>query len=223
MVTIHDCEQAASELMLGNAPSVKLALWTAILSCQKPLEQNGKQVDTLRPFVKRGLPTWEPKALASYIRKRAPGMVTVNNAKSIIKVDMADLRHLEVKPTSLRQWIAWRDEVAKMHGLSWKTASFAALLMWPFECPFVPVDSHVCKRLSLYRIYQSGVLSKKSKTGRGIYRAIERIVYDEWKQAGKPCALAIWHWFKWEQHRQVTGASKSAACESHMLLSARSY
>ena len=227
MVTIQDCTVAASELTTGKAPSLKLALWAAILSCQKPLDQNGAQLDALRPFVRRALPSYEPKVLAAYIRKRAPGMVTVSNAKSIILVDErhrnGELAHLEAMPSSLREWVRWRDEVARMHGLSWKTASFAALLMWPFECPFVPVDSHVCKRLSLFSIYQSGILSKKTKTGRAIYREIERLVMNEWREAGQPCALAVWHWFKWEQHRQMVGASKSSACESHLLLSARSY
>jgi hypothetical protein len=228
MLTIADAARAAAELTTGEAvPSLKLALWASILSPQKPISHNGEQARVLWAYVEHGLPTRDPRELRAHISAHAKGMVYENHARAILLIEQmsraGELAGLEVMPRTIREWQAWRKRVAMLPGLSWKTASFAALLLWPFESPFVPVDSHVCKRLGHYAVYQTGVLSSKSKRGYRLYRSIERLVYAEWRESGKPCPIGVWHWFKWEQHRQRVGESRGKGCESHALMSARGY
>jgi endonuclease III len=229
VVTLEDCEHAAYELIEGERePSLMLALWASALSPQKSLEWNAAQLRPLRKHAERGLPFDTAEQLKEHIKRGAPNtMLYTQHCRAILRLDAmrAELRGLERMPETGREWIAWRKRVAKLPGLSWKTASFAALLMWPFECPFVPVDSHVCNRLGHDSEYESGKLSRKSKPSYRAYRAIEREVRREWAQAGYPTlSVAVWHWFKWEEHRQATGASRvRGGAETHRGLSARVY
>lgn len=227
MVTLEDCERAAYELIDSERePLLILALWAAVLSPQKRLDLNAAQVKPLRRYAERGLPFDSAEEVKAYIKRHAPGMVYLSHCRAILRLDgmRGEVRQLERMPETGREWVAWRKRVAHLPGCSWKTASFAALLMWPFECPFVPVDSHVCNRLGHDGLYESGKCSRKSKPGYRIYRSIEREVRREWAAAGFPTtSVAVWHWFKWEAHRQAQGLSRGSACESHVGLSARVY
>jgi hypothetical protein len=223
MVTIDDTLRAAWELV-SDKPDIRLALIAAILSAQKNVEDNGAQVDCLREYVRSGFPTRSPNELYSHIAQH--GMVSEHQCHAILGVmgsyERGELEHLRAMPSNGREWIAWRREVAHMYCLSWKTASFAALLMWPLECPFVPVDSHVCARFGLMDLYHSGKLSRKSKPSYRIYRGVERRVARERHAAGyDSLSLAVWHWYMWESWRQETGDSKAReGAESHAGLRA---
>src|SRR5262249_22884242 len=147
MLTIDDCERAALELAFGtrDEPSLRLALWASILSPQKRLDLNAAQVRVLRLWAERDLPFDDAEELKRHIKRKAQakGMLYTSHCQAIIRVarlaESGALAGLERMPTSGREWIAWRKRVAHLPGLSWKTASFAALILWPFECPFVPV------------------------------------------------------------------------------------
>ena len=226
MVTIDDTLRAAWELVPpdGQAQDIRLALIAAILSAQKDVDLNGEQLGLLRGWVKDGFPTRSPREIQAVLQRVA--MCSDKQAHAILAVmgseARGELEHLKVQPDSLRAWLAWRDEVARMYCLSWKTASFAALLMWPLECPFVPVDSHVCARFDLMPLYHSGKLSKKTPRGYAEYRRVERRVWHERQQAGyTSISLAVWHWYRWELWRQETGDSlASDGAESHAALRA---
>lgn len=215
-VTVDDVFRAAYELTTGNGrPNLLYALWGAILSPQKPIEMNCAQAAVLRPFVKSGLPTENPEELARYITERAGGWVYGNHAQAIIRVDglyrAGLLAHLECEPQTAREWIRWRQEIAHLWGLGWKTASFAALILWPFSTPFVPVDSHVCDMLGCMEEYRKGQLSKKSRPGYLRYRRRER----EWRAVVSrvTSVVSVGHWFYWASH-------ESGEVKSHALLNA---
>jgi hypothetical protein len=227
MLTIGAVERAAQELAHGNGqtvPSLRLALWAAVLSSRNSIENNGVQVDNLRPYAFGGLPHDVPTVRA-LLAQNGARLTTRKQAQAVIQVDeraeRGELAALRVLPQTEAEWLTWRDTVARFYCMSWKTASFAALLLWPFHCPFVPVDSHVCARLRHMDLYRR--ISGKSKPAYARYCSIEREVCDEWDAANRPCALAVWHWYKWEQHRQgdaqETLWSDTREVGSHLLLS----
>ncbi len=227
MVTLDAVEQAARELAHGNGqtvPSLRLALWAAVLSSRNDIENNGLQVDNLRPYAHGGLPH-DVGEVRHLLSQNGARVCTRVQAAGVIRVDQlaesGELEALRALPQTDAEWHAWRATVARFYAMSWKTASFAALLLWPFHCPFVPVDSHVCARLHRMDLYRK--ISGKSKPAYARYTSIEREVIDEWEVAGKPCALAVWHWYKWEQHRQGDAQESLWAdaqeVGSHLLLS----
>lgn len=225
MVTPDDVFQAAWELVSDDhKPDIRVALIAAILSAQKPVEDNAAQLDAIRDYILFGFPTRDPQEV--YRMLEPYGMVSAAQARGILAVMAAwhagELDHLTREPTCLLEWAAWRREVAHMYCLSWKTASFAALLMWPLSSPLVPVDQHVCGRLGEMRVYHSGLLSKKTRRGYAEYRRIERKVWREWQASEeKMPTLGLHHWLTWERWRQVTGASKACGgAQSHAGLRA---
>ena len=226
MITIDETLAAAWELVPpdGQAQDIRIALIGAILSAQKEVGDNGRQLGALRGWIAEGFPTRSPNEV--FARLVPIAMVSEAQCWAILAVmgsdARGDLEHLKIQPSNGREWLAWRREVAQMYCLSWKTASLAGLIMWPLECPFVPVDSHVCARFGLMALYHSGKLSRKSKPCYRIYREVERKVWREKHAAGYDSLnTSVWHWFKWENWRQDTGDSKaSAGAESHAGLRA---
>jgi hypothetical protein len=210
-VTYHDVTQAASALVSArHEPDVRVALVAGILSSQKAVNIEERQISVLRPLILANELTRDEAELYRLIS--AHGMVSHKQCEAILDVmsayDEGRLAHLQAMPQDMRGWDEWRKEVAKMKCLSWKTASFVAGLMWPFYCPFVPIDSHVCARLGKMSVYRSGKLSSKSRPSYRLYRSIERTIWREWVDAGRPLpSLFLWHWFKWEEWRQSEGDS----------------
>lgn len=222
-VTYASVRRAASALGEGNErPSVKVALMAAILSAQESLERNANEVQVLR---ERGwlqaLPhdhetVWAAlKGLGYVTRTKVGGLYWAE------KLDKAGLlKGLGCIGTGYEQQSAWREQVYKLmhgHGMAYKTISFAALILDPLHCELVPIDRHVLARFGFDN--RKGVGSIKR------YLQIERMVQDERDAAGfAHMPLGLWHWLKWEEWRQQTGASKSAGeCQSHAALSCRNY
>lgn len=217
MLTLAAVQRAADELYRpGYVPSVKFALWAACLSPQKRLTWNTKQAEALRPYVDRPLPQ-DPARVLDILRAGHP-FATSAQARYVLAIEQAEregvLDDLEQQPTTYAGWLLWRHAATKLPGISWKTASFAALLLWPNECPLIPVDTHVCDRLGLKGL-------KAALGSYKVYRWVERQVLHEWYPHRAECpSPAVWHWYKWSEWRQATGDEPvSDQPESHAGLS----
>lgn len=193
--------------LAGNGrPCLLYALWGAVLSSQKPLDMNCKQAHALRPCVRNGLPTHDPDELAQWIVEHSDpnGWVYRTHADAIIRIDWlyraGYLAHLEQEPQTGKDWIRWRKAIAQLFGLSWKTASFAAFIMWPFSTPFIPIDSHVADRLGILPIYASGKLSRKCASGYREYRKHERTVRRECRDMAQTSIIGAHHYREWVRH-----------------------
>ena len=201
----------------GKQASVKFACWSAVLSPQKRLSWNCLQAQALLPYVDRPLPQ-SPERVLAILRAGHP-FCTRKLAEYVLAIEAAERRgeldELAVMPTTRAGWLVWRQAVKRLPGMGWKTASFAALLLWPDTCPLIPVDTHVCNRL--------GLSALKGKLGNyKVYRYIERLVWREWFTSGRrhECSPAEWHWYKWSEWRQATGDEPvSDWPESHAGLS----
>lgn len=233
MATIDGAKQAAQDVVNASLPGypnharpdIRLAMWAATLSAQRNLKVNGKLLTGLRPYVHRNepLPTSPDTVLA--ILKSGAKFCCRNDAVHVCWVDWAYhqglLEPLTHKPTDYAGWLQWRRTFLKIaggHGFSWKTASFTALLMWPLDCPLVPVDRHVVARL-----YEPASLCERLGAWRN-YDRLEQRVVEEWVSNGQPCGLGLWHWYTWSAWRQATGDEKQAdSCESHAMLSPYAY
>jgi acid stress-induced BolA-like protein IbaG/YrbA len=223
LVTLDGTYAVAQELAAyGDKPaSLKLALWGATLSAQKTLHRNIAQVQPLLPYVHKPL-NMTAKQVQALIASSGERFVSENNGRYILDIERmeqdGELDALAVMPTTPAAWLVWRERVAAIRGMSYKTASFAALLMWPLECPLVPVDSHVCARLGRFDDYTKSSRSYK------VYASLEDAVTAEWVHAGQPRTLGVWHWYKWSEWRQMTDDEVPAARpETHNGLSPRAY
>lgn len=237
--TVADATACANELRQAGgehnhaAPNVKLALAYAIASGNNRLDRNGKQAQQLREYAMahRGkLPV--SSAVVTDVTGVTGFPVTPNQARGIAALQererLGELVELNHMPTNGHEWLLWRQTVRQFYCLGWKTASFAALLAWPFDCPLVPVDRHVVARLAY-----AGKLSQYGMTGDQVYktiggstdrayrlyRQVERQVGNEKLLAGEQCSTALWHWAKWSSWRAFQGIEDGDTCESHRLLS----
>lgn len=220
MLTLADTLRAAHELGTGHEqPSVKMALWAGILSANASVTQNEKQLDILRPFVRVGLPD-DPQELframkgtQNFFGAKCRGLYWVEKLERDGK--LAGLEHIGC---TAQEQEAWRKQVYGLmhgHGMGWKAISFAAGILSPLTCELVPVDRHVLKRL--------GYPTDRSPKGYKVYVGIEEQVRHERDTARYDLVpLFVWHWLKWEEWRQHTGASTSTAgCQTHAGLSCR--
>jgi hypothetical protein len=221
--TYADTRRAACELASGlQAPSVKVALFAAILSAQESLERNAREMAVLRERGwLRALPHEHEQV---YQAMHGIGFFTRSKCAGLYWAEMLDkaglLTGLDDIGATWEQQNDWRNKVYHLmhgHGMAWKTISFAALILAPLTCELVPVDRHVLARFGLPN--NAGC---KSHTR---YLGIERMVRDERDLAGyHSMPLGLWHWLKWEQWRQQTGAStETNECQSHAALSCRNY
>lgn len=219
MVTIEDVYEQASELNQGDfKPSVKFALWCAALSTQQTLHKNCLLADLLRPYIDKPLP--ERDTLWRLL-KRAAGVLYNQHFIALYHIEYLEksgqLNGLENIGECYLDQVDWRDKVYKLcngKGLAWKTISFAALILAPLSCELVPVDRHVLARL--------GYDNSKGVPQRKRYLAIESEVIDEqWDNNQEEIPTSLWHWYKWEEYRQLNLHSKSDVCESHGSLSCR--
>jgi uncharacterized protein (UPF0335 family) len=220
MIDLGDVYSAAADLASGQAaPSVKLALWAGILSAQNGLRTNAEQVERLRKWARTGLPR-DPNKV--YARLAGTGNFTHVKCLGLYHVEALErhglLAGLEHIGADWDAQDAWRKQVYTLmhgHGMGWKTITFTALILDPLHCDLCPIDRHVLHRLGF---------QCESVRSRKRYLAVERIVRLERENAD--CGripLGIWHWLKWEQWRQQTGASHADGCESHARLSCRIY
>jgi hypothetical protein len=221
VLSVQSAIRAANDLYTpGYEANLKYALWAASLSPQKRLSYNILQAEALLPYIDRPLPQ-NNEAVFNLIRSAHP-FVSHSNAKYILAIEAAErdgrLDELSHMPTTYHDWLAWRlAVVSQFKGISFKAASFVALLMWPLDCPLIPVDSHVVARLGLPKsMYLASSKSYK------VYRLIEKMVLHEWYKSGYRHLVspAVWHWYKWSEWRQATGDEPiSDECESHCGLS----
>lgn len=241
MIRIESAENAAQGMIAaGNhaTPSVKLAIAAAILSANNRLDRNGWQVCALRAYMQTHdgrLPS--NVETIKRITRDAGYEASGPHCDALIELEQraqaGELVELAHKPTTALEWLLWRQAATTFRGLGWKTASFAALLLWPFSCPLVPVDRHVVKRLAAM-----GKLSKFGMTADEVYhklggsttrayktyRCVERLVGNEKLRNGYQGSTALWHWYKWSEWRQIIQAEiTSDDCESHVNMSAYWY
>lgn len=220
MVTMSDTFRAANELRTGNErPSVKMALWAAILSANSSVVNNERQLAIIRPFARTGLPSDQQelyrlmRGTQGFFGAKCRGLYYVEKLERMGK--LAGLEHIG---DTYEQQCEWRRRVYDLmhgHGMAWKTISFAAAILSPLTCELVPVDSHVLTRL--------GYETKASPKGYARYIGIEQQVASERDSAYfQDVPLFAWHWYKWEEHRQGTGASTvTNGAQSHAGLSCR--
>lgn len=223
-ITLEETIEAAQELAEGdNPPNVKFALWIAALSTQQTLEKNARLAELLRVFIFQPLP--EHETLFRYL-KQSKAVLYKNHLKSLYYTEYLEkcgmLEGLEDIGTTYEDQVAWRDRVFKLchgHGLSWKTISFAALLIDPMHSELSINDRHVMMRL--------GYNTKRSPATRNTYLAVEKQVIQEREENGYArLPLALFHWWKWEEYRETHVSRqyrKAEHVESHALLSPRMY
>jgi thermostable 8-oxoguanine DNA glycosylase len=218
--------EAEHMVIFGNqtVPSLKKAVWASILSANNALDRNALQVAKLVPYVRRKALPHNAEDVQAIITKsgwRPP----LAHCEAIIEADTfcstpsERLTFLQTQPTNGRDWIAWRCLlVATFKGISWKTASFVALLMWPDASPFGVIDRHI-----LARYGKPELACKISSPGRPAYLRYRSVERQEWHEVRKLCTeletscnLAIGHWALWDSQRQQTSLE-------HDLLSAYVY
>lgn len=206
--------------------NVKRSIYAAGFSPNQKLAPNGTIARALVPYTFSPLPGKE--ALYQYlmdVNKQADVGKKANLScasywTSVYRAEELEgagkLANFTRKPTNRAEWVEWRDQMhalfhtkERAYGMSWKTISFAALLLWPLECDLVPIDTHVLARLNCPE--------KGSPQDRTRYIEIEQMVIDEREEAG--CAdtpLGIWHWLKWEEQRALVGTTQATGgVESH--------
>lgn len=223
-----------------TVPNVKLALAAGILSANNRLDRNGWQVHSLREYMQLHNGRFPAdietlKAITSLAGYTASRQHCVYLLELQAAEDDGQLAPLSHKPQTANEWLLWRQAARTLRGLGWKTASFAALLMWPFDCPLVPVDRHVIARLAFagklqrFNIPPEKLQSRlrNDASGYRLYRAIERIVGNEKLRSSdvnaRHVSTAIWHWAQWSTWRQFVGQEPKGSCESHANLSAYWY
>lgn len=208
-------------LLEGDKPaSIKAALWYAAVSANNSLDQNCKIARVLRTFVaSEALPEKHSELFDRVEREAGTRKLTSVTRESIYitaeKDAIGALDDIADLPVGYAAQVAWRDTVAKMFGLGYKTASFAALLLRPDICELVPVDRHVLARL--------GYVERDSPSARKKYLEVEHKVIAEQAEAGIDLPHGQWHWYKWEEYRQLKGVSKHHTLELHDDLNVRKY
>lgn len=237
MATFNEIRQAAHDLTQGaDSPSIRLALCAGILSANNRLDRNGWQVQAMRVYMRQTggkLPTSTEHI--KHLTRRAGYECSIGQARSIVALETSfqrgELSELARMPSNGHEWLLWRQAIARMPGLGYKTASFAALLLWPHESPLVPIDRHVLGWTYSLGLLQaiSGNIAQITKRvyrsrplGYRTYRAIERQIGNaKLHSPYADDATALYHWYQWENWRQELGVSKTAhgEPESHALLS----
>ncbi len=216
-ISIADIYQAASELIGSQQPSLKLALWASACSTQQALSKNGEMARLLACYVHRPLPDRDTLAV---MFRQVKCFFSGRMLDTIYFVEWLEksgqLGGLDKLPEGYEAQVTWRDKLITLvagHGLSFKTISFAALLIAPLTCELVPVDRHVLARL--------GFETRNSPQKRREYMTIEaRIIRERYEASSEAIPLALWHWMKWEEHRYACGASQgNGKVESHAMLS----
>jgi thermostable 8-oxoguanine DNA glycosylase len=223
-LTIEATYKAAQELeQTGSKPaSLKYALWIASLSGQKSLTANGQQARSLAKFVET--PPRDESDIEWALRWSGNRFYSGRNVATIWYIQQLDDKGLlEPFKQEPKYWTGWRDGLFALlygHGCSLKMISFAALLMWPTQANLAIIDSHMLHR---YAVTNSKGKQVHSATP-VVYMVTEDKVRQEWKQAGCPCSLGVFHWFLWSSWRQANDAEMvSDVPESHNLLSPRDY
>lgn len=208
-----------------SAPSIGMALCAGILSANNNLARNSWQVEMLRRYVARHgeLPT-QPYQVehvlygsATATRKQCDALAYVGKLER-----KGELEVLRRKPDTLRQWLAWRHVACLLPCVGYKTASMAAMLLWPTDSPLVPIDRHVVAWMS-----HAGALPE-TFTPHGIvhcdrycdyrrYAGIEARMRRIQRADGLQCSVALYHWYRWANWRIERGIAKDI--EPHVHLS----
>ena len=233
MYTATDLLASAQELNFGSQPaSVKFALWIAAMSAQQSLEKNGVAARVLAAYVDSELPdreslyaelcTWGCNVNNNHLNALYHAqelewngqLVTLGAYSSPNIIDQLtwrknawDLFHPYNETTGKREG----------KGMAWKTISFALMLLNPLSCQLVPIDRHHLARL--------GYNKNKGVQNYATYLRIETEIRQEAVKEGlATIPLALFAWKKWEEYRQLTGASTECdKLQSHILLSCRMY
>lgn len=222
---IYTIDQASYEVKPEN---VKRALFNAAFSPNQELQPNGTVALALKPYVTKDLP--HKSELYAYLletNKQAEKGYRANLScqsywQAVYHIESLHKRGLLeqfcIEPQTFLEWRTTRDRLYALfhdgtgnYGMSWKTLSFALLLIWPLTCDLVPVDRFVMARFGL-----DGGSPQEKKA----YERVEQLVIDERKEAGfENIPLGQWHWYKWEEYRQLQGKSLAdGAVQSHRAL-----
>jgi hypothetical protein len=223
VVTLEDALKEAIELEKkgDKQPSVKLAVWASALSADMSLSKNCQLARLVARFVTEPLPNQEE--LFQYLSRATRRLRRNSHMRALARAEELDnlgmLAEFLEFPDEYEQQVAWRDRLHALmtgYGMSWKTCSMVALCLLPTRSHLVPVDRHVLARFGL----PGGSPNKRSE-----YIAVEKMVLDERDRNGhQEVSGLVWHWFKWEEWRQLHGASLAVeGAESHLGLSCRWY
>ena len=215
MISLQASTDGMMELLYGDKPASLLhALRVASLSVLQNLEVNGKMSRLLAPFVNRPLPDRE--TLTALLRL-SHGVIFGSHLDALASIDEAWLNgkisKFETVPVSYEEQVTWRSElVSLIHGMSYKTVSFALLIYSPLACQLVPVDRHHLRRLAQN--------PNRTPTGKQ-YIAIELALQAERDEHGyKNLPLGTWASWKWAEQRDGVDAE---SYPSHRALSCRWY
>lgn len=214
-----------------TSPSLKYALAASILSANNRLDRNGWQVNAIRNY-DRMYGHW-PTSVEEYktITRNAGFECSGNHAAYLLDLDRSyaagALAELEHQPDNGHAWLLWRHAaVGLVRGIGNKTASMAAMLLWPYHSPLVVCDRHVVARLAFNGVFDTWGMSAdvvykrmlvNSPRGYLLYRRVERAVGNEKLRLGLEMPTAIWHWHTWDAWRSFVTAED--ADNSHELLS----
>ena len=229
MLDLADIIGAAVKLAGSEGqPNLKFALQIAALSPQKSVRQNACAAEVLARYVESGLPE-SRESLRRELARNGSGMVYGTMIDACYWAELMDRTGLldpyKRVPQGYEAWVSWRDglrELLRGHGFGYKVISFAGLIYAPLECELVPVDRHVLARLGITS--RTGRPLSSSPQSRHMYLTIERMVRAERDAAGKSgVPLGLWHWLRWEQWRESTGASRAwgDGLDEHAKLSCR--
>ena len=227
-ITIDTTFDAATQLASGpRPPSVKLALWNAALSTMQTVEKNNAYGVLLRMYRDEPLPL-QRNVLYEQLRE-VRGCLFGSHIDALYYIQYLDetgqLAGYERIGKTLIEQVEWRNSIYKLmhgHGMTWKTISFAALILDPLHCELIPIDRHVMARLG--KTKRCGKADKDSPQQLGKYLVIEQEVRTERNNAGyEHLPLGLWHWFKWEGYRYFVARSSqgNGDIESHNGLSCR--
>src|SRR5947209_8433438 len=140
MINLQESQAGMMELLYGDKPAnLRFALQTACLSAMQSLEPNGRLARLLAPFVNQPLPARE---VLFPLLKNARGILFHSHLDALYAIDelwlSGKLNKFETTPVSYEEQAKWRDELVKLiHGMSYKTVSFALLIYSPLACQLI--------------------------------------------------------------------------------------
>lgn len=200
---------------------IRNALAFSGFSANQPLDANGRIAKFVRPILSEGL----PGEREDFIRLLLANKSTLRANLAVRSHWLAAYRAEELyktgkladfceKPGIRAEWIEQRDRLhalyhtkERSYGMSWKTLSFAQLLLWPWDAQVVPIDTHV-----LAWTHQP---EKGSPQERTRYLEIEQLVIQARKDDNlEDLALGRYHWYRWSM--QKDGQADSYASHSDL-------
>lgn len=217
MINYQETKQAMEDMQYGQAqPNFVFALRIAAMSALQDLEVNGRMARILASYTGRPLPLNREVLYQQLQACGGKACVFSSHIKALYSIDelwlAGEIDEYAPLPAGRQAQIAERERLVRLiHGMSYKTVSFAMFLYNPFHCEVVAIDRHHMRRLG------SPVKSLTKNT----YRLLEEKLYAEYlcDEMGFS-SFSVYAAHCWGIQRNGIDAS---AYPSHQLLSCRNY